>query len=122
MRRLLSLLIVALVLARGAIPAGFMPVASSDGALQIVICSVHGAQSIAAEEDGKPSKPQDAGKSHPALCPFAATTLAAYAPEILSIAVPFEIVTRSEFAQVASVATTGPANGVSARGPPIPQA
>jgi hypothetical protein len=121
-RRLLSLLIVGLVLARGAIPAGFMPVASNDGSLEIIICSEHGAQSIVIGQNDKPANPEDAVKAHKGLCPFAATALAALAPQTLTVTQPYAIAGESKLHAATSAVVARFASGASARSPPFPQA
>ena len=121
MRRLISLLIVALVLARGAIPAGFMPVASNNGSLEIVICSGDGAQNIVIGQDGKPANPKDAPKAHKGLCPFAATALAGLVPQALSVFRPYAIAGESKLPAATSAVVARFASGASARSPPIPQ-
>jgi hypothetical protein len=120
-RRLFSLFIVALVLARGAIPAGFMPAASSDGSLEIVICSGQGAQTIVIGQDGKPANPKDAPQTHKGFCPFAATALAALAPQDLPVFQPFAIADENKLPTATSAIVARFASGTSARSPPFPQ-
>jgi hypothetical protein len=78
--KLLSWIVVASLLFRGLIPAGYMPNTANPGHFfQMVICTANGVQTIAVDENGQPAKqpPEDhqQKKAHKA-CPFA---LAAHA-------------------------------------------
>jgi hypothetical protein len=74
--RFLTCLIVASLLLRSLIPAGYMP-GSTDNQhfFNIVICTGYGAQTIAVDENGQPVKQEHQKETgHKAPCPFALNT------------------------------------------------
>lgn len=63
MHRLVNLLIVMALVLRGLVPAGFMlsPLPDGSGAMQVVICTGHGAVTATLDQDGKPVTPKPNG-------------------------------------------------------------
>ncbi len=118
MRRYIGLLILAAFLCRAAVPFGFMlaPSPAASGIVEIVICTDHGAMTVALDEDGGTS--EHSRTSHGS-CPFAASALPAMAsqPAALALVVTYASVTyrlaESQFSSTPRHAATF------ARGPPI---
>ncbi|WP_334148804.1 DUF2946 family protein [Hyphomicrobium sp.] len=117
-RRYVGILILAAFLCRAAIPFGFMlaPSSAAPGVVEIVICTDHGAMTVALDEDGDTS--EHARISHDP-CPFAASALPAVAGQsaALSLVVTYASViyklAETQFSLTPRPRTTF------ARGPPI---
>lgn len=91
MRRYIGILILAAFLCRAAIPFGFMvtPSSASPGSVEIVICTQHGAMTVAIDEDDGSDHSQSRS------CPFAVSALPGLTgePAALSFVVTYASVT-----------------------------
>ena len=74
--RFLTWLIVASVVFRGLIPAGYMPGAPEAGhVFKVVICTGYGSQTMVVDDHGQPIKKDSKhSKNHKIPCPFALNT------------------------------------------------
>ena len=123
--RFLTWLLVASVLLRSFIPAGYMPSsADSQHFFNIVICTGYGAQTIAVDENGQPVK-QDHSEhqkhnGHKAPCPFALNTHATTpADPSAGLAVPAEYIALLFTAPASHPATAGLRKTAPPRAPPF---
>jgi hypothetical protein len=120
--RFLTYLIVASVLFRSLIPAGYMPnSADKERFFNIVICTGYGAQTIAVDENGQPVKQEHQKQTgHKAPCPFALNTHATTpADPIAGLAIPADYTALLFTAPSAHPATAGLRKTAPPRAPPL---
>lgn len=112
----LGILVLFALLVRAAVPFGFMiaPSHAAGGGLTVVICTAAGPQTVAVDEDGKPSPVETMDDT----CPFAATAVPALAGEQPSLAAAVRyaavvhMLARDQFSRTPQPGSASP------RGPP----
>lgn len=120
--RFLSYLIIASVLLRSLIPAGYMPAPANDKEhfFNIVICTGYGAQSIVVDDKGQPVKQEHQEQiSHKAPCPFALNAHATAPADFIMLAVSVDYTALLFAAPSAHPATATLRKTAPPRAPPL---
>jgi hypothetical protein len=91
MQMVIKLLIAVALVAHRAIPAGFVPVYYSNGAVGVVICSGHGVQFNTIVADN-PANPSHNSSEDDGICPFAASIPVTFPIAFLERPVPLQLV------------------------------
>jgi hypothetical protein len=121
--KLLKLVLVLALMARGMLPVGFMlsvPGTADGGLMTVVICSPDGTHSITVDENGRPVAPTKApdGNIHLCTCVLAGGP-ALCAPRAIAIANELHVGAVAYWSPRRSLSERARAGSHSARGPPF---